>query len=523
MKLFDSNCLLGRRTVHTSSLRQPTDTAALLAEMDRLGIAEALVCHATAIDGHPAEGNRRLLAETADQPRLHPCWVLLPSSGEMPPPDALVGQMRAHGVRAARLCPQVHHYRVEEPTVGDLCAALAKARIPLLLDYSIAHWSSETLDWAALDTLCARFPELPFVVLGESLGAPRKLFPFWRRHPNLYLDTSYYQVHQGLSEIAERFGAERLLFGTGLPARAPGGPLMQLRYDFLTDADREAIAGGNLRRLLAAAAPDPTLPEGPSDAVTGLPAHPILDAHAHLGTWFSTYIHGGEADAMVKSMDRLGIAATALIAFDAIAAEMRAGNDQVAAAMKRHPGRFLGYATVDPNEPEAMAKELARCFDTLGFHAVKFHCATHDYPADGAHYAPALEYADAHGLAVLIHGEITERMLTTYPRAQFLWAHVGGWNGRGLHRAILLAQDFPNLHCELCSSAITNGAMEQLVERVGAEKIVHGSDCPLMDPGYQLGRVLAARLPAEAKEKILWRNALRLFRLDPAALGRGGA
>jgi hypothetical protein len=193
---------------------------------------------------------------------------------------------------------------------------------------------------------------------------------------------------------------------------------------------------------------------------------------------------------------------------------MRGGNDRVAAAMRAYPGRFLGYATVDPNEPEAMVGELERCFDQLGFHAIKFHCDTHGYPADGENYRPALEFANAHGLAVLIHGRITEEMLKRYPHAQFLSAHVGGWDGRSPNHAVELAKIYPNIYCELCSSVCYNGAMEKLVEEVGADRIVYGSDTPLMDAGYQLGRVLGAKIDAEDKEKILYRNALRLFHLS---------
>jgi predicted TIM-barrel fold metal-dependent hydrolase len=209
----------------------------------------------------------------------------------------------------------------------------------------------------------------------------------------------------------------------------------------------------------------------------------------------------------------LGIQATAIIAFDAIGPDMRGGNDRVAAAMRKYPGRFLGYATVDPNEPEAMTKELERCFNELNFHAIKFHCDTHGYPADGDNYRPALEYADAHRLAVLIHGRITEQMLETYPNAQFLSAHVGGWDGRSANYAVELCKRYPNIHMELCSSVVYNGVMEKLVEEVGADRIVHGSDGPLMDPGYQLGRVITARLSAEDRKKILYDNAVKLFRL----------
>src|SRR5919202_3418584 len=102
--LFDANCMLGRRSIHTP-LGMPATADELEAEMDRLGIAEALVYHGMALDGHPWEGNQRLLREIEGRPRLHPCWVLLPTTGEMPPPAQLVAEMRARGVRAARMCP----------------------------------------------------------------------------------------------------------------------------------------------------------------------------------------------------------------------------------------------------------------------------------------------------------------------------------------------------------------------------------------------------------------------------------
>jgi predicted TIM-barrel fold metal-dependent hydrolase len=384
--------------------------------------------------------------------------------------------------------------------------------MPAFVDFGIAHWSSESTDWRNLFELCERFPRLPFVVVGEGMGAPRRLFPTWADHPNLHLETSYYQVNQGLSEIADRFGAERLIFGTGLPYRAPGPPLTQLRHDFLSCEDRAKVGGDNLRKLLGLPASDEFDLCDRSDSDL-LPPCPVIDAHAHLGRWFSTYIHAGDAASMVRSMDRLGIESTAIIAFDAIAADYKGGNDQVRAAMNDFPGRFLGYATVDPNDWRGMTAELERCFGQLGFHAIKFHCDTHGCPADSDRYQPALEYANAHRKAVLIHGRITEAMLRSYPNAQFLSAHVGAWDGAAPHYAIELCRDYPNLHCELCSSVVHTGALERLVELVGADRVVHGSDTPLMDAGYQLGRVTTARLGDDDKRLILRDNARRLFGL----------
>lgn len=513
MRLFDSNCMLGRRSVHTP-LDVPVTASELLAEMDRLGIAEALVYHAMALDGFPPEGNERLMRETESHPRLHAAWVLLPDSGEMATPSILVQEMKRRGVRAARFCPFRHRYRIDEPTLGSMLASLEEARIPAFLDYGVAHWSSELTDWRELFKLCRRYPRLPFVVVGEGMGAPRRLFPSWKEYPNLYLETSYYQVNQGLSDIANRFGAERLLFGTGQPYRAPGPPLTQLLFDFLSEESRARVAGDNLRGLLGLpmAGTSGKLETGEAALLT---SYPVIDAHAHLGGWFSTYIHSGDAAGMVRNMDRLNIESTAIIAFDAIAADYRGGNDRVAEAMRAFPGRFLGYATVDPNDSRGMSAELERCFGKLGFHAIKFHCETHGCPADDDRYRPALEYANAHGNAVLIHGRITEAMLRDYPNAQFLSAHVGGWDGRSPQNAMELCRDYPNIHCELCCSTVFNGAIERMAEQVGADRIVHGSDTPLMDAGYQLGRVLAAKLTEDEKRRILRDNACRLFGLAP--------
>lgn len=513
MDLFDGNAMIGPRGV--PGLKRTTTPAELLTEMDRLGIAEALVYHASAREGHPTEGNRRLLDLLAGQDRLHPCWVLLPDTGEMGPPQGVVAEMVSRGVRAARIFPTSQRFGVTEWCLGGLLAALEAERIPLFVDFEVGHWGDGRTDWRGVAEICTAHPRLPVIVVGESLAAPRHVYPLWRRCPNLYLETSYYQVHRGLADICARFGPDRLLFGTGFPHRPGGMPLAMLLLSEIDETAKARIGGDNLRQLLRLPAPRP-VPCAPCP----VPPSGIIDAHGHLGQWHSTYVHAGDAEGMLASMDRLGIQATCVSAFDAIGSDFRRGNDLVAEAMRRYPGRFLGYAVVNPNYPECMETELTRCFEELGFHALKFHCDLHQHPADGDGYRPALEYAQAHGLAVLIHGRITAALLEQYPQAQFLSAHVGGWDGRSRNEMVDLARDHSNLYLDLASSVASPGALERLVEAVGAGRIVHGSDYPLMDPAYQLGRVLYAEVDETAKERILKRNAGLLFRLEEKA-GKG--
>jgi len=50
-----------------------------------------------------------------------------------------------------------------------------------------------------------------------------------------------------------------------------------------------------------------------------------------------------------------------------------------------------------------------------------------------------------------------------------------------------------------------------LVNEAGADRVLFGSDMPLMDPRSQIGKIITARISDEAKQKILGGNASRLL------------
>ena len=62
------------------------------------------------------------------------------------------------------------------------------------------------------------------------------------------------------------------------------------------------------------------------------------------------------------------------------------------------------------------------------------------------------------------------------------------------------------------------GSIEELVQGAGEDRILFGSDAPLMDPRIQMGRVVTAEISEQAKEKILGMNAAKLLNLDEGLL-----
>lgn len=246
--LFDANVLLGPLPLRPPGA--PECRAALLTTLDRFGITHGLVTHTLAKWHDVVTGNQRLSEEIAGHERLAACWVVLPSgTGEVPAEPVQVAQLLAAGARAARLCPTAHRLVLEPWAVDPLLGALAERRVPLLLDMDNRHWSEER-PWAFIERTCRTYPTLPLVLLREPQANFRTLFPLLDRCPNLVVETSYLQGHDAIRLIFERWGAERLVFGTGVPVWDPALPLTGLTYAGLPPEARAAVGSGTLRHLL---------------------------------------------------------------------------------------------------------------------------------------------------------------------------------------------------------------------------------------------------------------------------------
>ena len=242
MVLYDANCAIGTWPT-ARPLYETVD--GLLAEMARLGIDRALISHTLGRHYDPPQANGLLMGEIAGHDCLSPCWTLLPTScGEMGTLAELLQALAAAGVRAVRLYPRDHSYTLDDWQCGDLLAALSQRRYVVLLDLDQTHWSE-------VERLCRAYPGLSVVLTQTGYRQLRPLFAALDRCPNLYVDLSNLTTFLGVEEVLAGYGSSRLLFGTGLPVGDPGGPIARVHYTDAPQADLEAMAHGNLERLLS--------------------------------------------------------------------------------------------------------------------------------------------------------------------------------------------------------------------------------------------------------------------------------
>ncbi|MSS72165.1 MAG: amidohydrolase [Candidatus Latescibacteria bacterium] len=249
-----------------------------------------------------------------------------------------------------------------------------------------------------------------------------------------------------------------------------------------------------------------------------LDGYRIIDAHGHVGSWQQYGMDDG-LDGVLHMMDRGGVDVACL--FNVFWGEARRGNDALAAFVQARPDRFIGFAFVTPHYPEEMVPELERAVDRLGFKGIKIYPPYFPLPVSDPVWDPVFAFANERGLPLLSHTwggdakccpSLFVPLAERYPNVSWIVGHAGGTGaGRGI--AVEAARKVPNLYLEICSSWRNPGAIEDLVSGAGADRVLYGSDLPLIEPRVHVGRVMTADLSEADRRKVLGENVARILKM----------
>ena len=236
--VFDANIGVG----HLRNRASPFETSEqLLREMDRHGVARALIYHLQGEAMSALEGNERLLSWVDGQSALHPQWAADPT------PESLAQLQQLH--RPGQLTSiRLHNTRdcglpFADWIYGDLLEWLAAERIPLWLSLA------ETPAVEVRETL-RRFPDLVTVLLGGHYIHSMIVGPLLRQLPQAHLELSRYEGLGKIPPLIREFGIRRLVYGSFYPRYAMGPMLFSLHHLGLETGDLELVCSGNLERIL---------------------------------------------------------------------------------------------------------------------------------------------------------------------------------------------------------------------------------------------------------------------------------
>ncbi len=238
------------------------------------------------------------------------------------------------------------------------------------------------------------------------------------------------------------------------------------------------------------------------------------------------------AEELIDSMDRAGIDISVIVNFGFMTHELcTETNDYILESIARFPKRLIGFCTVQPQSLDAAIAEIERCAQSgaRGIGELRPDIQLLDLE-DEAIIAPLMETIKKHRLILLTHasepaghdypgkGIITPDVLypfiIRYPDVTIVCAHWGG----GLPFYALMPEvqkALQNVYFDTAASPFLYQPQIYTLgsQLVGADKILFGSDYPLLQQTRLLQEIDSAALTEEEKSLILSGNAKRLLKL----------
>ena len=261
--IIDYEAFLG----HFAFRRVPNSSASgLLKQMDGEGIDRALVSALECVTYRNVQAGNEILAE-----RLAHAGNRLMGAAVVNPiyPRAAEDARRCltdFGMKALRLLPRYHGYRlgeeVQAPGFRSAMTVAADLAVPVSITFEIEDDRQHHLlfkpSQLAPDEIAAAiraFPAVNFVLERISASPVRRVQLLAKGAANWCVDISgrgMYgaTVHQGIADVLDWIGPDRVLLGTGMALQYPRAALLKLDSLSLDQDTLRKIKGDNAARLL---------------------------------------------------------------------------------------------------------------------------------------------------------------------------------------------------------------------------------------------------------------------------------
>jgi uncharacterized protein len=239
------------------------------------------------------------------------------------------------------------------------------------------------------------------------------------------------------------------------------------------------------------------------------------------------------AEELLASMDEAGIGVSVVLNGGWVSHELCVQtNDYILDSISRYPARLVGFCAVQPGAGDAAIAELERCAraGAKGIGELRSDIQGFDL-TDEATMKPLVDAALKHDLIVLTHasepvgheysgkGSITPDILysfiAAFPNLKLVCAHWGG----GLPFYALMpevAKALANVFFDTAATVFLYQPriFEQASRIIGSDKILLGTDYPLLHQNRVIDQIQSSQLSEEDKAGILGLNAARLLCLD---------
>ena len=247
----------------------------------------------------------------------------------------------------------------------------------------------------------------------------------------------------------------------------------------------------------------------------------IVDWHSHV--WTPEHLGhewGPELDANVSAtpsawgdydqhraaMDAAGVDVSVVLALASCHLDLAIPNEYIAGFIEENPGRAIGFASVDPNEPDAVDK-LRYAATDLGLRGLKLSPPYQNFHPHGPEAWRVYEAAAELGLVMMFHQggvfsrrgvlevaypALLDKVARSFPSMRIVIAHMGQpW----VHETVAVMFKNPNVYADLSARFGRPWQLYNILQNVldygVRDRVLFGSDFPIFDPSDCLRRFRA--------------------------------
>ncbi len=228
----------------------PQGPLALLEDMDRCGVKQAVFSHLGAILSTEDSEYLAGIEATAQAVRAHPARFrgylvfhphLFEASRRQLPrllePDSPFVGFKLHGA--------FHQYPADGPKYRPVYEFANEHRLPVLF-----HVAGTGRDWShSIGAIVDEFSRMNLIL--AHMGPGEEALPeLMKGRPNLFLDTCLSTGrHRLIERLAAKLGPEKLLFASDATFDSLTAQVAKIAFTDLPESDKKLILGGNARRL----------------------------------------------------------------------------------------------------------------------------------------------------------------------------------------------------------------------------------------------------------------------------------
>ena len=235
-----------------------------------------------------------------------------------------------------------------------------------------------------------------------------------------------------------------------------------------------------------------------------------------------------------ESMDMMGVLVS--INSETSTGEKGDSHDYISEIVTSYPGRFIGFAAIDPWQGKASVEELERAVKDLSLRGLKLHPVQQAFHPNDEKFYPLYEKAMELNIPVLFHSGMAasgsgmaggggmklkysapipgmDDVAADFPHLTVIMAHPG-WPW--IEEQIAVALHKPNVYLDL-SGWLPRYIPKQLLDEANTrlqDKVLFGSDYPFITPDKWLKDWEQIPIKDEIQPKILLENAKKALHLD---------